>query len=373
MSKYKAYFNEYFLDKNPLQYLKENNTGEIGEDECLFENFHENKEWFLYEGENNITAVFEDNSRQTFKVHFHENRGEDKHKHRTKAARTWKKLATEIRKNAGLNEVGNPIIIPWQECFQRALQDPLMKEFVDDLSATPIFENINEMSFNDLRQSMKKYKTRADINNGTKTGSRSRERGAKSVNTKSLRVISTVGKDNKERETSLFSYKSGGSSNRWQGFIRFLEGFDEGTDGEVEVNCNCPDYRYVWAEPNADAGAGVTQKDGEFKAQSGFTGSGNENDPSKNQGIRNPNKTPGLCKHLIALASYLETAAAKVAPAKADKEEPSAVAPKTDKPKKPMNVFPSQPTSSTGEKPINIFETMKQFALQNPTFDVSYD
>lgn len=295
MSKYKAYFNEYFLDKKPIQYLKENNTGEIGENECLFENFHENKEWFLYEGENNITAVFEDNSRQTFKVHFHENRGEDKHKHRTKAARTWKKLATEIRKNAGLNKVGNPIVIPWQECFQRALQDPLMKEFVDDLSATPIFENINEMSFNDLRQSMKKYKTRADINNGTKTGSRSRERGAKSVNTKSLRVISTVGKDNKERETSLFSYKSGGSSNRWQGFIRFLEGFDEGADGDVEVNCNCPDYRYVWAEPNADVGAGVTQKDGGFKAQAGFTGSGNENDPSKNQGIRNPNKTPGLC------------------------------------------------------------------------------
>lgn len=487
---------------------------EVRVDECrlLFENFHENKEWFLYEGENTITAVFGDNTRQTFKVHYRNNRiREDQAKHRAKAARTWKRLAMEIRKSAGLSKSGNPVVVPWQECFERALKDPMMLEFVDDLRATPIFEyfqpmqnlwlapdgkvyrggshehiaqnilyllgkkvdsrdhevlygalwklgyariilhgfhdaplivdkgteaaprltkaqrkwvedmsfelglngeysnaygrtitlesELHEMTYDELHQSMQDFRTRKDLRKGTVTGADSRERGAKSVNVRSLRVVSTVGRDGGEHETSLFSYKTRPSSDdprsqhpRWNGYIRFIEDSKGGAVAptkdkqDVEVNCNCPDYRYVWAKANSDADAGVTGREGGMKqktqgtagkpvnifeaevapaqdveADKRFKGGGNANNGTYGKRIRNPQNTPGLCKHLIALANYIEKGikSEPVAPAEPDKEEPDVVA-------KPSKL------KKTG-KPVNIFETIKQFALDNPTFDVTYD
>ena len=441
--------------------VRDNTDGKlvrVDESRLLFENFHENKEWFMYEGANTITAVFEDNSRQTFKVHFRDNRiRDDRDKHRKRAASTWKRLAMEIRKSAGLNRAGNPIVIPWPECFQRALQDPLMKEYIDDLRAVPIFESwmpiqnywlapngiatkvisheqgassilraagkevkgmreayagmyqkgyariiigdmahplivdtgddampkltkaqrqwvedrsfdlgldgeysnaygrtmqlesgaLYEMTYDELRQSMKNYKTKSDLRKGTTTGSEDRERGARNVNVRSLRVISTVGKDGDEHETSMFSYKSSNPSGdprkahrRWQGHIRFIGGSTDGVVAspkdkqDVEVNCTCPDYKYVWAKANSDADAGETGKTtsvgiepksmqyktqiapGEKKPvnifevtddygiQQGepvdvdkrwkFQG-GNTNNGTYGKRIRNPQNTPGLC------------------------------------------------------------------------------
>lgn len=604
----------------------------VDESKTLCENFHENKEWFIYEGSNTLTAVFGDNSRQTFKIHFRDQRlREDKEKHRKKAASMWKRLATEIRKSVGLSQSGNPIVIPWQECFQKALEDPLMKEYVDDLRAMPIFEsygglaweawlskegqllkgashyaiganylrsigepiasvrdvydtmyrkgfvrvvvgdnayplvvdngtnnppsltraqrewvqdkshelglageyntatgrsvtaegtilkegygwvnywldpkgeahevwghevgaikilsslginandypgsvydqmnklgyarivvgdnqyplmvdteghkvrltksqrrwiedksfelgshgsywdetgkevmgeNLNEMTYDELHQSMQDYRTRKDIRTGTKTGADSRDAGATNVNVRSLRVLSTVGLDGDEHETSMFSYKSRSSDpsdprkskQRWQGYIRFIENTKGGAVAppkdkqDVEVNCTCPDYKYVWAKANSDVDAGTTgtstttgfsaggpvskiepkpiqQKtqnifevgeeqnvalDKRFKFQGGNTNNG-----TYGKKIRNPQNTPGLCKHLIALAEYIEKEVSPVAPAEPGKEEPSPVAPSAGK----SNL------KHTG-KPVNIFEAIKQFALAHPTFDVPYE
>jgi hypothetical protein len=450
-------------------------TVRVDESRMLFENFHENKEWFIYEGDNTITAVFEDNSRQTFKVHFRDNRGEDKLKHRTKAARTWKKLAMEMRKTAGLSKVGNPVVIPWQECFQKSLDHPEMREYVDDLRSTPIFEwidgsikhywlsrngeavkvtshdeggvkilasqgfstkgyqgvydamyklgfarvivgdseyplavdtgtsgdarlsnaqkrwlqdksfelglrgeyynamgrevtaeGINEMSYDDLRQSMKNYKVRrGGMGKTAKVGDNGREERSQHVRVKPLRITSTVGKDKQERETSLFSYNSeipwrtgGASGHGHQGYIRFLENFQKGGEGDVEVNCTCGDYKYVWAKANNDAGAGPTRADGKLDTHGQFKGGSNDNDGTYGKKIRNPSNVPGLCKHLIALAEYLEVQSSPVAPADPDKKEPSQVAPAS----------PSKP-----KRPVNIFEAMKQFALTHPQFTVQYE
>jgi hypothetical protein len=444
----------------------------VNESRILFENFQENKEWFVYEGSNNITVIFEDNSRQTFKIHFHKSRGPDRDKWRTKAARTWKKLAMEFRKNAGLTEVGNPIVIPWQQCFKEALNHPEMKEYVDDLRATPIFEWINdlwfiwlskegepynvqtherggaqilqdmginpnnypgnvytqmyqqgfarvvvhdnqyplmvdtgtmgqpkltkaqkewledksfelgldgeyytsngrpvkenlcEMSYDDLRKSMKNYRIRRGGGGRTvRVGDNGREERSKHVRVKPLTVKSTVGKDGQERETSLFSYTSeaawrtgGTEGTGHHGYIRFLESFDKGKEGDVEVNCNCEDYRYVWSKPNADAGVGTTKSDGDIEHYyPQFKGGGNDNIGTAPR-IRNPGNVQGICKHLMAIADYLDTKAMPaVAKVDGSQEKPSPVAP--TKPK----------------KPINIFEAMKQFALQNPKFQVEYE
>lgn len=390
----------------------------VEENEHLLENFHENKEWFIYEGENTITTVFEDNSKQSFKIHFHKNRGKEQRESvRKKAAGTWKRLAMEIRKSAGLSESGNPIVIPWKECFKEALKKQEMFEYIDDLTASPIFEQreISEMTYDQLRNSTSKYRTRKDIRMGTKTGSDGRERGAKDVKVRALRVLSTIGRDNNEHETSQFSYVSS-SRNKWQGYIRYIENSKGNAvapiknNQDVEVNCTCPDYKYVWAKANSDVDAGDTgqsivsgmsasgpvskiepkpmrqfnrytsrqkkpadaSEPDEFGISVGgstemdrrykFQG-GNTNNGTYGKRIRNPENTPGLCKHLIALARYVQRGIEKseVVPLQPGKKEPKVVSPK-----KPSKL------KRTG-KPINIFEQIKQFALENPMFDVFYE
>ena len=102
-------------------------AGPVNEDKSYH---HLHKDYRLYEGDDSVTAIFEDNSRLVFEVHFHENRGDDKMKHRAKAASKWKTLASKLHRDVQLTEAGNPIAKTWKECFLEALDDPEMKEFI---------------------------------------------------------------------------------------------------------------------------------------------------------------------------------------------------------------------------------------------------
>jgi len=164
-----------------------------------------------------------------------------------------------------------------------------------------------KMTFRGLMSSMDKYKTLHDKLNGTDSGSaENRKKKASGVRVKSLGVAS-VGDD----EAWNFSYKSANSTTgvRWNGMIRFFKnkGDDNKSVDDIEchANCTCPDFRYVWAKANSDAGAGVTGRDPEYRdiKKTGW----NDNNGTHGHRIMNPNNVPGLCKHLIALASYLKT------------------------------------------------------------------
>ena len=84
----------------------------------------------MYEGKDHIYALFEDGSKMTFEVHYHNNRGEDKEKWRRKAFSKWKSLANEIHNDVQLNEVGNPVEKSWKQAFQEALERPELQEFI---------------------------------------------------------------------------------------------------------------------------------------------------------------------------------------------------------------------------------------------------
>ena len=106
----------------------------------LTEDYHHfHKDYRLYEGSTYIVAVFEDNSRLQFNVHFRNNYKDDRWKHRSKAASKWKTLATKIHNEEELTEQGNPIEKSWKECFREALKDPKMKEYVRAEHEQPIF------------------------------------------------------------------------------------------------------------------------------------------------------------------------------------------------------------------------------------------
>lgn len=96
------------------------------------EGFHHlHKEYRLYEGDNHIVAVFEDNSRLVFEVHYHDKHGEeDRSKHRRQAFTRWKSAANEIHRDVQLTEAGNPIQKTWKECFQEALKHPKLKDYI---------------------------------------------------------------------------------------------------------------------------------------------------------------------------------------------------------------------------------------------------
>lgn len=91
--------------------------------------FHHN-EYRLYEGNRHIVAVFEDNSRLKFEVHFRDKRGIDKEKWRQRAMSRWKSLANQLHSDVPLSDGCNPIQKSWKQCFAEALQLPDMKEFV---------------------------------------------------------------------------------------------------------------------------------------------------------------------------------------------------------------------------------------------------
>lgn len=109
--------------------------------EVLLEDFHHrHKDYRLYEGSKHITAIFEDNSRLTFEVHFRNTHGEDRLKHREKACSKWKSLASKIHGNVGLNEVGNEIKKSWKESFRLALEDKEMQTYIRRNSNIPVFQ-----------------------------------------------------------------------------------------------------------------------------------------------------------------------------------------------------------------------------------------
>jgi len=103
--------------------------------ENINEDYHHlNKNFIVHEGDRLITAVFPDNSRLQFEIHFRDTKGRaDKEKHRKQAVSKWKSLASKIYKeNDTLDEVGNQHTITWKEAFSQALQEPELKEFIRD-------------------------------------------------------------------------------------------------------------------------------------------------------------------------------------------------------------------------------------------------
>ena len=120
------------LEKKMPQMLQNYQSGvHVGYTESINEDYHHlNKEYRLYEGNRHIVAVFEDNSRLKFEVHFRNNRGEDKDKWRRKAFTKWKSLASEIHGDVQLSEVGNPIQKSWKESFKEAMKHPELQEYI---------------------------------------------------------------------------------------------------------------------------------------------------------------------------------------------------------------------------------------------------
>jgi len=130
---------EKCLPSRIKNYEKGKDTDLAGPEE-LQEGYHySHKEYRLYEARNHIVAIFEDNSRLVFEVHFHDNRGEDREKWRHKAFTKWKSLANEIYRDVQLTEAGNPIQRSWRESFEEALKDERMKEFIRTEEHNSIF------------------------------------------------------------------------------------------------------------------------------------------------------------------------------------------------------------------------------------------
>lgn len=118
-----------YMNKNEFKQLIEHIISEAIE--IINEDYHHlHKEFRLYEGSNHIVAVFEDNSRLMFEVHYHNNHGEDKEKHRRKAFTKWKSLASKIHGDIQLNEVGNPVEKSWKQSFKEAMEHPELQEYM---------------------------------------------------------------------------------------------------------------------------------------------------------------------------------------------------------------------------------------------------
>ena len=99
--------------------------------EGMSDSFHHyHRDYRLYEGDRNITAKFNDGSQLRFEVHFRNNHGPDRSKHRRKAFTKWKSLAGKIHNNVELNEVGNEISKTWYQAFSEALKHPELQEFI---------------------------------------------------------------------------------------------------------------------------------------------------------------------------------------------------------------------------------------------------
>lgn len=108
--------------------------------EGINEDYHfHHKEYRLYEGNKKIVAVFEDNSRLAFEVHFRDIRGIDKEKWRKKAMTRWKSLANELHRDVPLSDACNPIQKSWKDCFAEALKNPEMEEFIRDNPHQKVF------------------------------------------------------------------------------------------------------------------------------------------------------------------------------------------------------------------------------------------
>lgn len=107
----------------------------------LIEDYHHlHKDYRLFEAHNKIVAIFEDNSRLEFEVHYHNKHGEDREKWRRRAFSKWKSLANEIHRDVQLTEVGNPVEKSWKQAFEEALERPELKEFIRTDAHVRVFE-----------------------------------------------------------------------------------------------------------------------------------------------------------------------------------------------------------------------------------------
>jgi len=135
----------------PLSVLEKKMPGSLnsyrsGADRGWTENVNEDyhhlhKEYRLYEGNKHIVAVFEDNSRLKFEVHYREKHGPDREKWRRKAFTTWKSIANEIHGDVTLSDSYNPVQKSWKQSFKEALQDPKLQEFVRKNHHQRIFQD----------------------------------------------------------------------------------------------------------------------------------------------------------------------------------------------------------------------------------------
>lgn len=129
------------LEKKMPQELQQYQSGiNVGYNENINENFHHHhRDYRLYEGNNRIIAIFEDNSRLQFEVHFRNTHGEDKEKWRRKAFSKWKSLAHKLYNDKELTEQGNEVVKSWKECFKSAMNDPEMIPFIRNNHHQKIF------------------------------------------------------------------------------------------------------------------------------------------------------------------------------------------------------------------------------------------
>lgn len=117
-------------------------TLNIMQKDAVNEDYHHlHKEYRLFEGNDYIMALFEDGSRLQMDVHFRNKHGEDKEKWRHRAFTTWKSAASKLHNAKELTEAGNPIQKSWKECFEEALQDPKLQEFIRNKPHQRVFDD----------------------------------------------------------------------------------------------------------------------------------------------------------------------------------------------------------------------------------------
>jgi len=111
--------------------------------DLIQESFRKGDGWMVHEGTNKITTIFENGRQMSFEITFRNKIGEDKEKWRTQAASKWASIAREIYNNPELNEIGNPKMKSWEECFTEAMSDERLKPYIREMDRTPVFDPVN--------------------------------------------------------------------------------------------------------------------------------------------------------------------------------------------------------------------------------------
>jgi hypothetical protein len=64
-------------------------------------------------------------------------------KHSNKVMSSWMNAAKRLYKAPGYNEVGNKMTISWKEAFKEALNDPKVKQYIDNWGEAAISDPVN--------------------------------------------------------------------------------------------------------------------------------------------------------------------------------------------------------------------------------------
>lgn len=140
--RHKGIFSELFqLCKIKLEDFL--NKPNLKTQQVFSESFKQGKGWQVYEGTSHISTIFENGRQIAFELTFRNKKGDEKDKWRKQAAGKWATIAREIFNNPELNEIGNPKLKSWEECFQEALMDERMKPFIRESDRTPVFDPVN--------------------------------------------------------------------------------------------------------------------------------------------------------------------------------------------------------------------------------------